>query len=46
MGKCTEQSLFKGRSPNAQKTDEENLTIPGRKGNENQNHIKIPPQSC
>jgi hypothetical protein len=28
------------------KTHEKMLTIPGHKRNENQNHIKIPPQSC
>jgi hypothetical protein len=28
------------------KKHEEMLTIPGHKGNANQNHIKIPPHSC
>jgi hypothetical protein len=28
------------------KTHEKLLTIPGNKGNANQNHIKIPPHSC
>jgi hypothetical protein len=30
----------------AKKTHEKMLTIPGHKGNENQNHTKIPPHSC
>jgi hypothetical protein len=30
----------------SKKTHEEMLNIPGHKGNENQNHIKIPPHSC
>jgi hypothetical protein len=33
MDKWIEQSLFKGRSPNDQKTHEEMLNIPGHKGN-------------
>jgi hypothetical protein len=28
------------------KTHEKMLTIPGHKGNANQNYIKIPPHSC
>jgi hypothetical protein len=36
MGKCTEQSFFKGRSLNAQKTHEEMLNIPDKKENANQ----------
>jgi hypothetical protein len=28
------------------KTQEKMLTIPGHKGNANQNYTKIPPQSC
>jgi hypothetical protein len=28
------------------KTHEKMLTIPGHKGNANQNHVKIPPHSC
>jgi uncharacterized coiled-coil protein SlyX len=28
------------------KTHEKMLTIPGHKGNANQNHTKIPPHSC
>jgi hypothetical protein len=31
---------------NGQKTHEKVLTIPGHKGNANQNHTKIPLQSC
>jgi hypothetical protein len=46
MGKKTEQSFFKGRSPNDLKTHEELLDILDNKGNANQNHIKIPPHSC
>jgi hypothetical protein len=46
MGKLTEQSFFKERNPNGQKTHEEMLTIPGHKGNANQNHTKIPPHPC
>jgi hypothetical protein len=42
--KRTEQNFFKGRSMNDQKT--EMLNIPKHKGNENRNHIKIPPYSC
>jgi hypothetical protein len=34
--------LVKGRSPNGQKTHEEILSVPGQKGNANQNHVKIP----
>jgi hypothetical protein len=45
MGKRTEQSLFKGRSLNGQKTHEEMYSIPGHKENSNQNHFKIPPNS-
>jgi hypothetical protein len=33
---------FKIRNPNGQKTHEKMLTTPGRKGNANQNHVKIP----
>jgi hypothetical protein len=39
-------NIFKGRIPNGQKTHEKMLTIPGHKGNTNQNHTKIPPHSC
>jgi hypothetical protein len=28
------------------KTHEKMLTIPGHKGNANQNHVKVPPYSC
>jgi hypothetical protein len=37
------QNFFKGRNPNGQKTHEKMLTIPGCKGNANQNHTKNPP---
>jgi hypothetical protein len=30
----------------AKKTHEKMLTIPGHKGNANQNHTKIPPHPC
>jgi hypothetical protein len=30
----------------AKKTHEQMLTIPGHKGNVNQNHTEIPPHSC
>jgi hypothetical protein len=30
----------------AKKTHEKMLTIPGHKGNANQNHTKIPPPPC
>jgi hypothetical protein len=40
---ANEQSFFKGRIPNGQKTLEKMFIIPGHKGNANQNHIKIPP---
>jgi hypothetical protein len=46
MGKWTEQNFFKGKSLNGQKTYDEMLSIPGYKGNANQNCIKIPPHSC
>jgi hypothetical protein len=46
MGKRTEQSFSKGRSPNGQKAHEEMLNIPGHKGNANQNHIQITLYSC
>jgi hypothetical protein len=46
MGISTAQSFFKGRNPNNQKTKEEMLKIPGYKGKENQNHVKIQPFSC
>jgi hypothetical protein len=36
MGKRSEQSLYKGRSPNGQKSHEEILTIPDYKRNANQ----------
>jgi hypothetical protein len=43
---ATKQNFFKGRNPNGQKTHEKMLTVPGHKGNANQNHTKIPPHSC
>jgi hypothetical protein len=46
MGKLTEQRFFKELIPNGQNTHEKILNIPGHKGNENQNHIKIPLHSC
>jgi hypothetical protein len=46
MGKWTNQSLFKGRSPIAKKHVKKMLNTPGHKGNPNQNHIKIPPHFC
>jgi hypothetical protein len=46
MGKLTEQSFFKGRSPNGQETHEKMLNIPGHKGNANQNHFMITSLSC
>jgi hypothetical protein len=41
MGKLTEQSIFKGRRTNGQKTHEEMLNIPGHKGKVNQNHVRF-----
>jgi hypothetical protein len=41
----TELKFFKVKSPNGQKTHEEMLSIPGHKGNTNQNHVKILPYS-
>jgi hypothetical protein len=38
--------FFKGRNPNGQKTHEKMLTVPGHKGNANQNHTKILPHPC
>jgi hypothetical protein len=46
MGKRTEQSFFKGGSPNSKKAQEEILKIPGHKGNTNQNLVKIALHSC
>jgi hypothetical protein len=46
MGKWTEQSFYKGRSPSGKKTREEMINIPGHEGNEDQNHIKILPHLC
>jgi hypothetical protein len=46
MGNWTKQNFFKGRCPNGQKTEEKMFTIPGHKGNANQNHTKILPHSC
>jgi hypothetical protein len=43
MRKWNEQSFFKGKSLNGQKTHEEMLSISGHKGNANWNHIKSPP---
>jgi hypothetical protein len=43
---ATEQSFFKRRNSNGQKTHEKILTISGHKGNANQNHTKIPPHPC
>jgi hypothetical protein len=40
------RKFSKEEIPNSQKTHEKMLTIPGNKGNANQNHIKIPPHSC
>jgi hypothetical protein len=37
MGKWTEQSFFKGKSPNGQNTHEEIFNIPLHKGNANKN---------
>jgi hypothetical protein len=43
LSNCTKKNFFKGRNPNGKKTHEKMLTIPGHKGNANQNHTKIPP---
>jgi hypothetical protein len=40
VGNWTKQNFFKERSSNSKK---KMLTIPGYKGNANQNHTKIPP---
>jgi hypothetical protein len=37
---------FSKEDSNGQKTQEKMLTIPGQKGNANQNLPKIPPHSC
>jgi hypothetical protein len=39
-------NFFKRRNSNGQKSSEKMLTIPGHKGNANQNHTKIPPHPC
>jgi hypothetical protein len=46
MDKWTEQSFFKGSSPDGQETQEEMLNKPVHKGNENQKHIMISTHSC
>jgi hypothetical protein len=46
MGKLTQQTFFKGKIPNGQKTHEKMLNIPLHKGNANQNHTKISTHSC
>jgi hypothetical protein len=46
LGKWIEQSFFKGRSSNDQKTHEEMLNISGHNGKGHQNHVKITPHSC
>jgi hypothetical protein len=43
MGNLTEQNFLERRNSNGQKTHEKILTISSYKGNENQNHTKIPP---
>jgi hypothetical protein len=43
MGNRTKQNFLKRRNSNGQKSHEKMLTIPGHKGNANQNHTKIPP---
>jgi hypothetical protein len=43
VGNWTKQNFFKGRNPSGQKAHEKMLTIPGHKGNANQNHTKILP---
>jgi hypothetical protein len=40
MGNPTKQNVLKGRNPFK---NEKILTIPGRKGNTNQNQTRIPP---
>jgi hypothetical protein len=46
MGKELDINFSKEEVQMATKTHEEMLTIPGHKGNANQNNIKIPPHSC
>jgi hypothetical protein len=38
--------FFKEINPNGQKTHDKMFTIPGHKGNANQNHTEILPHSC
>jgi hypothetical protein len=45
MGKWTEPELFQRKKSKWLKTHEKILTIPGHKGNENQNQVKILPHS-
>jgi hypothetical protein len=45
VSKWTKQNFFKGRSPNDQNNTWKMLTIPGYKGNANQNHTNILPHS-
>jgi hypothetical protein len=45
-GQMNWTELFKGISPNGQKTLEEVLNIHGHKENASKNHVKIPTHSC
>jgi hypothetical protein len=46
MDNWTKQNFSKEEVQMAKKTHEKMLTIPGHKGNANQNHTKIPSHSC
>jgi hypothetical protein len=46
VGNRTKQEFLKRRNPNGPEAHEKMLTIPGHKGNANQNHTMIPPHSC
>jgi hypothetical protein len=46
MGKRTEQRFSKEEVQMAKNAHEEMFTIPGHKGNANQNHLQIIPHSC
>jgi hypothetical protein len=45
-GNTLEARTFSKEEVQVAKTHEKMFTIPGHKGNANQNHTKIPPHSC
>jgi hypothetical protein len=45
-GQLNKTEVFQRKKSKWPKTHEKILTVPGYKGNENQNHAKIPLRSC